>query len=58
MKCDLNTRILAAKVIDFTYQGHFELKGKSISTPFFKPENPSLRFKMARMKGYTYENYL
>ena len=38
--CDLNTRMLAAHDFTFTYAGHHELKGKSISTPFFKPRDP------------------
>ena len=58
MKCDLNTRMLAGNAFDFNYQGHVELKGKSISTPIYAPVNPQLRFKMANEKGYCPELFL
>ena len=45
IKCDLNTRMLAANDFDFVYQRHAELKGKSISIPFFAPEDPTEKFR-------------
>lgn len=48
IRCDLNTRILAANFFDFTYSGHYELKGKSISIPFYKAWNPKIKFDLAR----------
>ena len=47
MKCDLNTRMLAGDAFDFSYQGHIELKGKSVSTPIYSPHDPQQLFKMA-----------
>ena len=38
--CDSNTRMLAAANFTFSYNGHKELKGKMISSPFFKPTPP------------------
>ena len=40
--CDLNTRMLAAHDFSFNYMGHKELKGKSLSMPFFRPRDPQL----------------
>lgn len=51
IKCDLNTRMLAGDTFDFLYQQpHNELKGKSISIPFFKPQDPADKFLMASQK--------
>lgn len=38
--CDQNTRMMAENNFSFTYAQHHELKGKSISTPFYKPVDP------------------
>ncbi len=50
MKCDLNTRMLASNYFDFVYEGHHELKGKSISIPFFEPVDPMTKFDFANKK--------
>ena len=51
MLCDLNTRMLAADTFQFEYmKPHRELKGKSISIPFFKPKDPSEVDLMAKQK--------
>ena len=39
--------MLASNFFDFEYKGHHELKGKSISIPFFEPINPLIRFAKA-----------
>ena len=50
VRCDLNTRMLASNFFDFEYTQHFELKGKSISIPFYKPLNP-----YDKLKGFSRE---
>lgn len=51
MLCDLNTRMLAADTFQFEYmKPHRELKGKSISIPFFKPKDPKEVDEMAKYK--------
>ena len=50
VRCDLNSRMLAADTLDFTYARHRELKGKSISIPFYRPIDPEIKFKLARQK--------
>lgn len=50
MNCDLTTRMLASNYFDFTYEGHKELKGKSISIPFFQPVDPMTKFDLANKK--------
>lgn len=50
IQCDLNTRMLSANNFEFKYIGHFELKGKSISTPFFQPIDPIEKFVKVRHK--------
>ena len=47
IRCDLNTRMLASNCFDFHYTSHYELKGKSISIPFYKPLNPWLKHSQA-----------
>ena len=58
MACDLNTRMLAAHDFSFNYTGHFELKGKSISTPFFKPKDPEQHRMAHRDKVLDPEHFL
>lgn len=58
IKCDLNTRMLAANDFDFVYQRHAELKGKSISIPFFAPQDPFEKFKLASTKVLRPEYFL
>ena len=42
INCDINTRHLASNDFEFEYlPPHNELKGKSISSPFFKPIDPA-----------------
>lgn len=47
MMCDLNTRMLAQDTFDFVYKGHKELKGKSISIPFFEPIDTEIKLSHA-----------
>lgn len=58
MNCDLNTRMMAGDAFDFNYLGHYELKGKSISTPIFQPLDPSFRYSLARQKKQCFELFL
>ena len=58
IKCDLNTRMLAANFFEFNYQKHVELKGKSISIPFFKPVPQERKTKMVLEKVLPPEIYL
>jgi class 3 adenylate cyclase len=44
IRCDLNTRMLAANFFEFSHAGHSELKGKSISIPLYKATNPREKF--------------
>ena len=48
--CDLNTSLLASSSFEFEYMGHHELKGKSISIPFYRPIDPQIRLDMAANK--------
>lgn len=56
--CDLNTRMLAAHDFSFNYMGHKELKGKSVSIPFFKPRDPDQIRSMHRDKVLEPEYFL
>ena len=56
--CDLNTRMLAAHDFTFSYSGHHELKGKSISIPFFKPRDPAQHAGMHKDKVMEPEFFL
>ena len=58
IRCDLNTRMLASNVFDFQYTQHYELKGKSISIPFFKPLNPEMKLDLARNKVLSPDQFL
>ena len=58
IRCDLNTRMLAGNYFDFVYTQHYELKGKSISIPFYKPLNPALRLEQARNKVLSPDQFL
>lgn len=42
--------MLAANDFDFKYERHAELKGKSVSIPFFRPMDPTEKFKTASQK--------
>ena len=50
IRCDLNSRLLAGNYFDFQYTQHYELKGKSISMPFYKPSNPYEKYELAAKK--------
>lgn len=50
--------MMAAKNFNFTYVGHKELKGKSISTPFYMPEDPRRIRKMYTSSIMKYEFFL
>lgn len=50
--------MLAANNFDFVYQKHCELKGKSISIPFFMPEDPTEKFKLAATKSVSPDLFL
>ena len=53
------TRKLASNAFDFEYlPPHNELKGKSISIPFFKPEDPEVKLKKASEKVLKYDQFL
>jgi class 3 adenylate cyclase len=45
VRCDLNTRMLAANFFDFNYCAHNEFKGKSISIPTYEPIDPDIKLK-------------
>ena len=49
--------MLAGNYFDFKYQGHHELKGKSISIPFFEPLNPELKFAQASQQANLGESF-
>ena len=50
--------MLASNFFEFQYTEHYELKGKSISIPFYKPLNPQLRLDMACNKVLVPETFL
>ena len=59
MLCDLMTRKLASNTFDFEYlPPHNELKGKSISIPFFKPMDPEVKLNRASEKVLKYDQFL
>lgn len=58
IRCDINTRLLAGNYFDFTYTQHYELKGKSISMPFYKPSNPYDKYELSKSKFISPEQIL
>ena len=58
IRCDINTRLLAGNYFDFTYVQHYELKGKSISMPFYKPSNPYDKYELSKNKFVSPEQIL
>ena len=58
VRCDQNTRMLAGNIFDFRYDSHNELKGKSISIPFYEPINPELKYEQARHKVLSPDYFL
>ena len=58
IKCDLNTAMLASNTLEFNYQSHNELKGKSISIPFFSPIDPERKTNMVKTKVHSPQMFL
>ena len=50
---------MASNDFDFEYlPPHNELKGKSISSPFFMPKDPAEKLERASLKVLKYDEYL
>ena len=50
---------MASNTFDFEYlPPHNELKGKSISIPFFRPIDPEVKLKLASKKVLKYDQFL
>ena len=50
---------MASNTFDFEYlPPHNELKGKSISIPFFRPVDPEVKLKLASKKVLKYDQFL
>lgn len=56
--CDLNTKFLASNYFDFTYSGHQEFKGKSLSISIYEPIAPEVEFAEINKKILSYGNFL